>query len=384
MIGAVVSHHIREGGVKDREHWRALLVQGSVFAAAEDRLELWWDDSSRDPLRLIRETLSTVAYDRAVQVADNDSDALRICIDKLRDTLELLSRTNGLLSVPQQRRVRDLRLSLNGASEDDPFAALAHQADEIGREVYRYEWVSPAFIVERLTYPPHRFPGVDPEHTAKALTCVSSEPRTVSLQVPPDCFGPKTYATLLYILLHEYLCHAGAGLEPPDPGGVSRRRVATGNKSYFAEGFMDWAALHLLLSPRPVPSRERHARAFRTEGEAMARSLRDVDNSTGYHRRYGHRAADAMSTWVEDQYSDRHGRPDDVVADLAFALNLTERPLELKDRLVQFLWEGYSWRFREPLEKVLHQWIRRRVAAGTILDVISDLDMTSELPDGVA
>jgi len=64
---------------------------------------------------------------------------------------------------------------------------------------------------------------------------------TIHLRVDADRFTFETYLACLYVLFHEFFCHAFQ-LIGPDPA----HRGSTGPYDGYAEGWMDWAACQAL------------------------------------------------------------------------------------------------------------------------------------------
>jgi len=94
------------------------------------------------------------------------------------------------------------------------------------------QWLNEGDTVENFPRDIHAWGSADLEGTASV----------VALNLKPKQFDRKTYQSLLYILLHECICHAYQGSVD-----VTGRRAVIGNADVFGEGWMDFVT-HLIFT----------------------------------------------------------------------------------------------------------------------------------------
>jgi hypothetical protein len=215
------------------------------------------------------------------------------------------------------------------ASCGDPFDDLYTRCEAACAQLYGRAWLSPApFEVRAISAHPR---SLSDAYVIDGSTTRPVDGRGVRLKLCPTEFGPEVFAVLARVLLHELICHVGAGDgEDADP------------LSPFAEGLMDWTSLHYLEAWAPQLC----------VGYPNAAIMHARQSAESFKADFGTKAAresgqDAALTLVA-----QHGRPTSV-AHLALDLNAAVRPREPKDELVRRVLAGTLDASRGPLREVL-------------------------------
>jgi hypothetical protein len=271
-----------------------------------------------------------MAMDAAV--AAKQSTDMKVAEHMCRATL---ANAAGLLAHPNCESVD--RPVLNGINErltggipcDDPFADLYTRCERACAELYGRAWSPPdPFEVQAISVHPR---GLDDAYVVDGSTARPADGRGVRLKLCPTEFAPEVFAVLARVLLHELICHVGAGdREDADP------------LSPFAEGLMDWTSLHYLEAWAPELCIDYPSAAI-MHAEQSAESFK-ADPGTKAARESGHDAAITLVT--------QYGRPASV-AQLALDLNAAARPREQKDEFVRRVLAGTLDTSRTPLREAL-------------------------------
>jgi len=147
----------------------------------------------------------------------------------------------------------------------------------------------------------------------------------------PCDFGPEVFAVLARVLLHELICHVGAGdTDKADP------------LSPFAEGFMDWASIHYLTGWAPTICGP-YATAAILQARASGESFK-AHPGTKAAREGGEDAALRLGI--------QHRRPA-AIAQLAVDLNAARCPREPKNEFVRRVLDGTLDASAPPLSDVI-------------------------------
>jgi hypothetical protein len=163
--------------------------------------------------------------------------------------------------------------------------------------------------------------------------------RRVQVSFDPLHFGPATYAALAYLLIHECVCHAGSGHQGADL------------ESPFAEGFLDYAARHLLpvwvdqVAPEFPAAALRHGLRFadvvlHRRGMSPARSV-------------GLNAASTVENWFQRRRGWDRERCRRQVTHLAVELNQSSLELSVKETFVSLLFGEPSPELGDALDEYL-------------------------------
>lgn len=218
-------------------------------------------------------------------------------------------------------------------------------------------WIDPAYRAEGMPSDIHAFPNVDTKNAA------------VRLSLKPRAFDRATDEVLLYLLLHEWVCHGvpavkylssfqdGSYLPEPAPDP-------------FAEGWMDHIAFLIFARVAGAPSQFPAARKspceirssvrvheFRTEASNMAGEL--DPNSP---RREARTAAENVISEAIDLVNDI-SRGQDIGIDLSLKLNVSPSlTLDDRERLVKRVRELFPGRGKAPGRTFLEHYRRSRDA----------------------
>lgn len=143
---------------------------------------------------------------------------------------------SAVVPEPGHRALRDAMVAdvaAAGVTAIDPWEPIFSYAAHQAAMLFGDRWPGVRFEIAGATGPYYR-------EDIKLYANASTDMR---LGKPADCpvvrvgiwdqkFNPETYATLFALLVHELVCHvASPRVQSEDP-----------NKSFFAEGFADWAA----------------------------------------------------------------------------------------------------------------------------------------------
>lgn len=222
----------------------------------------------------------------------------------------------------------------------DPFAELYGRCEAATAQLYGPAWSPPEpFELAAVSVHPRK---LDDAYTVGATTAPPADGRGVRLQLCPLDLGPEAFAVLARVLLHELICHVGAGdQDTPDP------------LSPFAEGLMDWASLHYTRKW-----------ALMLCGEYANAAIMHADQSAAsFKADFGTRAARDSGEEAALMLLEQHVE-DVAVARLAVDLNAAPRPRAPKDEFVRRVLEGSIDAARRPLRQMLDG----RTSAETLLD----------------
>ncbi|HWM03106.1 MAG TPA: hypothetical protein VNP92_12315 [Actinophytocola sp.] len=303
--------------------WRDIFARAAVFHAARARLAELSDHIDRsDEIRLALCDLQVLARSYAAGQLDDESmlaaviTAWDVTLSRTLELDQLDPSARALLS-----EIRDLA---SRACQDDPFQRIFARVAELARNAYGEGWRAATLAVSHIGSPPRI--GDDP-YAVTAVTAwpPASDEAEVELRIHCARFGPAAFAALPMLLVHECICHVPA-----------RQSGVIDNSSTFAEGLLDWVAYvyheqwAVKLDRMLAPAARSHARSLRDV-------LRRGDSPACRARQLGHRAADNLQAWFED---DREQPPMEAqmsVVKLAVQLNLVDRSLAEKDRFVSLL-----------------------------------------------
>jgi hypothetical protein len=321
------------------DDWGRLLAIGAVHRRCAQALRQF---ATRRSASIILTKLHTdIAMDAAVS-AKESTDELVVASMRART----VSKVAELLDHPDcesaDRSVLDVVYEglSGGISHDDPFADLYARCAAACAQLYGRAWSPPGpFQVRAISGHPR---GLGDDYVIDASTASPDDGRGVRLKLCPTELGPEVFAVLARVLLHELICHVGAGDgESADP------------LSPFAEGLMDWTSLHYLKAWAP-----------RLCVDYMSAAIMHAEQSAGsFKADFGTKAAresgeDAALTLVS-----QHVQPV-LVAQLALDLNAADRPREPKDEFVRRVLAGSLDAARSPLREALHG----RISVGKLLD----------------
>jgi hypothetical protein len=227
-------------------------------------------------------------------------------------------------------------------SYDDPLADLYGRCEAACAQLYGGAWSPPGpFEVKAIGGHPR---GLNDDYVVDGSTASPDAGRRVLLRLCPNDFGPEVFAVLARVLLHELICHVGAGDgEYADP------------LSPFAEGLMDWTSRHYLEAWGPMLCIG-YANAAIMHAELSAASFK-ADFGTKAARESGEDAA----LLLVNQHRRRTS-----VAQLAVDLNAAARPREPKNEFVRRVLAGALDASGPPLREVFDG----RVSVETLLDAL--------------
>ena len=166
----------------------------------------------------------------------------------------------------------------------------------------------------------------------------------VKLTVVPEQFDFGTYSALLYVLVHECVCHAFEGILPfPD----FVERVATEPDDGFAEGWMDWVAHEILQEAL-------HGKGPATDVVSKLQHLEEIgDAATKFHlsrvddqhpqqskhaieRAFGRDAAQRV-LYLFERLPESRDQPWELFLRLSFDLNVLPHFHEIREQVVSLL-----------------------------------------------
>jgi hypothetical protein len=222
----------------------------------------------------------------------------------------------------------------------DPYADLYGRCEAAAAQMYGTAWPVPdPFELEAYSAHPR---GLTDGYTVGGSTDASG--RAVRLQLCPLNFGPEAFAVIARVLLHELICHVGAGdNDPPDP------------LSPFAEGLMDWASLHFL-----------HNWAYDLCGGYANAAIMHALQSAGSFK------TDARTKAARDNGEDaalllvQQSGTETGVAQFAIDVNAASRSRARKDELVLQILETTLDARKPPLRDALE----RRTSVEDLLDAL--------------
>ena len=211
----------------------------------------------------------------------------------------------------------------SAAQVADPFEALFETIAPCAAGLYDTDWPPVALSTRR-------FASAGGAYGVSAFTLPASAangPVEVVLRIDPDAFGPKSYAAIPALLIHECVCHVATWMPVPPP--------SPDNGSPFAEGFMDFAADYY----RALWSSELGALAPIVEqhGQQLFAEIEQRGGPLSVGRRRGRHAAQVMKHQLVAQVGSTPAEASRLVARLAVELNVVPRPLAIKDRFVEHL-----------------------------------------------
>lgn len=245
--------------------------------------------------------------------------------------------------------LEQLKKLVNGVHDSDPlrqmFNCLARKARGIYRTCPRRsttlerEWLIGHPYGESI--PGHYH---DPYHV-NAETRLSGNKAYIELQIYLDQFDVYSLLVVPALLTHELVCHAHANED------------RYSHKSYWAEGFMDWAAAFYLNLWAPWVD--------------LPYGL--VKNHCGHlwdtrmtpWRYTGRLAADALVEWFTEDRSVRHTSvAQHLTARFALEVNVVDAALPLKDELASRL---LNIRRDDSLRAAVHAWHHEAAPAASLL-----------------
>lgn len=343
----------------EAEMWRMLLGRAAIFRAVRARLgEL--EDAARDRRRYgtsVHTALNHL-YEAVETVASGALNSQQAVAEVAESWLiELRRIAAGKTVKPNARKLlNDLHSLTRHTSAHDPFRELLEKVEVQASAVYNSYWREVSLSLDHVAEHP-RQANRDPYALTAATTIVRHQ-ATIELTICPLEFGPAAYAALPFIFIHESVCH------------VPARQDKDNNHSAFAEGFLDWAAVHFFeqwmarIDADLTPAAIQH-------GAHLGEILKDGENPAWAQRTYGHRRANVLATWFQTEIhrcSAEEARA--KVTRLAVELNCTDKPLALKDRFVSRL----NLPFSMALRRRLLAWEAGDAAAGDLLGDDSESD----------
>lgn len=340
------------------ETWRNMLVLGVIFYAARARLDRLYDMGTQTTsVRLALDQLAIAAREASSDgTGDEDEDTIvRKAVKAWDANLDSVLGLNTL-ETDARRLLTEIRgLVSCGVVAHNPFQMLFAAIEAKTRDVYGDAWRPAELSVAHMKSHPRR--GAQEEsdpYTVTALTQWAPKAKKVEIELSVYCekFGPAAFAALPMLFAHECVCH------------VPARQDKAKNDSLFAEGFMDWAA-HRFLYKWSVAVDPDLAPAARMHAARLKYVLTQYEHSKEAAARLrGHEAAEALSTWFEDEC----GLPDDEVgprvARLAVELNQVNSSIEMKDYFVSML----ELPFPPELAKLLRDWVAGEIDSGQLFD----------------
>ena len=215
---------------------------------------------------------------------------------------------------------------------DDPFTEIFDAVTERAATLYEHNWPPTGLA---MSFQP-QYHGQDKYGLRAAVRAGATGPE-IKLVPYLDEFGPEAYAALPCALAHECVCHVPA-----------QQLGEVDNASLFAEGFMDWAATYWLKVwaarlPKGfaelVPRHEPYYRA----------ALVAVPSEERTARLAGRRAAQHLSTLLQNHHGQTLERAESRVATLAVRANVFEARLRRKEEFV----DGVDCESDDPLQEPL-------------------------------
>lgn len=249
-----------------------------------------------------------------------------------------------------------LRYQLQALRNADPLGELFERVCINSRQLYGQAWGEPPLLIVARKLGEPRDPARRPCGVSARTTRTTENAAVVTLCLTHESFGPREYAMLPRILMHECVSHVPSGSRE---GGYC---------SPFAEGFMDWAADYF-LSMWASKLDQRLGRLGHLSIESLS-DLSEVRHAT----RAGHFAADSIREWLERERGYSRSGSSSRVARLAIELNVAKRPLVEKDHFVLLFSEGQT----EEFSTVLDAWLNGLASGTAVLDAVLHQDTTGD------
>jgi hypothetical protein len=357
-----------------------IVARTAVLHAGREHLKALGDSSpSTLPGRKAVTDLLVAARSIPRQIG-SDADATRWLREQwdgsLQQVLDYETRDDGARLDRVRHTLAAIRSCLARPDQPGALMTLFELVCSVCREVYRgqgcTDWAEPTLTVELsrgdLGAPSPDAPDVRPGDgsdgyamTAQTFPAAQGETgATVLLCLRLKDFGPKSYAALPRLLMHECFCHA-----------VTGHTRGHDQFSPFAEGWMDWAADHyfeehlLPADPEFEGSARHHGRGLT---EALCRRT-----PAGDKRVAGMDVAETVCRWFRAQFVGQGLRRSEAeyearrsTAALAVQVNLTPHELAVKECLTSALGELPGW-----LITGLRQWLREEATAADLLEAAS-------------
>lgn len=326
-----------------KEVWlRALYVRASIIWYFRDEftdLEL----GALESLGPLLEEVYRITSEEAVR-SDRVDEALCGAVERVQHEIDHLIDSHG-----EDDELRRLKKLVEEAQASDVLQQIFDCISGLTRSVYHSppcrkaillpEWLNkhPRGLSHPIGYP-------DPYHV-NAQTRVASNTAYVELQIHLDRFDVFSLLVVPALLTHELVCHAYAQEDRND------------DKSYWAEGVMDWAASFFF-----------EMWAVRLElpyGVAKAHGMRLWDQRMTHSRYAGRLAADTLVDWLVNDLS--IGVPQVaqmLTAKLALQVNVVDAPLRHKDRLASRL---ANIKRDKALQGAIRAWDRDELPAADLL-----------------
>lgn len=192
---------------------------------------------------------------------------------------------------------------------EDPLEAMARYVDACCVASYGHDW--PEVEVAIATRGEHPRGEADP-YGITGLALPAADGMQVRLQIHVESFGAAALAAVPVVLAHECVCHV-----------ATRPRGQADNESFFAEGFMDWAASYYLRAwddrlPGALPAMSR------THAERLLSVLTRAPSPAATARIAGRRRAEGLVHALRSHHGMEEGDAGAQVARLAVGLNVAD------------------------------------------------------------
>jgi hypothetical protein len=323
-----------------------------MFRAVRSRLWELWDAGNdfKNYGRSIRTALDDL-YELVDEIAAKTLDDHQTVSEVMASwRAEIYMTATGRRTKPKaQGLLAELYELAKEAVHHDPFKELLDQVAAKTSAIYGTWWRDVSLSLGYTREHP-RPPGSD-SNGIGAATKLDDDRAEIQLDIYATDFGPAAYAALPYVLIHECVCH------------VPARQDKNDNRSEFAEGFLDWAAVYFFerwiaeLDSCLAPAAIEHT-------ARLGGILKRETSPTGVQRLRGHHKAQLLATWFQDSgISGCRDQARAKVASLAIELNETDTSLARKD------WFLSTVRFPLPseLQEGLRAWASGEKSAEDLL-----------------
>jgi hypothetical protein len=336
----------------DPHMWRSLLARAAIFHATRTRL-LDLSDSVRQPgvIQGVFNDLELSVSECAAEDFDDETTVARV----VAAWDAVLTQKLSLKQLDETARhlLAELQVLVRCASGTDPIHDLFTGVSSRASALYGNSWRPPKLMVSHVrSHPRGALISMDPYVvSARTPWPCSDETSAVELLIFCEAFGPAAYAAVPMLLIHECVCH------------VPARQDHVKNDSPFAEGLLDWAS-YFFLDIWAGKIDNGLSIAARMHGRALRQLLTQrSDTAEGRARQIGHRAAETLVSWFEDEFQCETYEAMARVSRLAVALNQVERPLINKDYFVSRLCSPIP----ADLERSLKGWAENTLSAEALL-----------------
>jgi hypothetical protein len=318
-------------------------------------------------LWLFREEFTELELGRSPSLESVLAEAYRVtAVEAARCTTngDAFSSAVGAVSRDIDRRMAEggdnselerLKKLVSAAQDSDPLKQMFDDLAQNARRIYRASRCRRTAL-ERQWLISHPYgesrPSTynDPYHV-DAETRLSGNTARIELQIYLDRFDVQSLLVIPALLTHELVCHAHA------------QEDQNNDKSYWAEGFMDWASAFFLNSwvlriDLPCGLVKDHC------GQLWGKRMTPW-------RYAGRLAAETLVQWFADDRSVRDPLvAQNVTARFALDVNVVQAPLPSKDELASRL-----LRIRQDaaLQTAVRAWRHENAPAATVLDLVLHL-----------